>query len=140
MMSYGSGTGINYDQRWPTDGIVFENSSVRFNDITDGASNTVFMSESIRSTGADMTLTAGTTPTYPYQYTLNGSTGLNSTLQSTQGIPVTGGSVDRWHQRHEFQSQSVGRLAPVDGLARGGKHGRARSRRLLGRRGSRAVR
>jgi prepilin-type N-terminal cleavage/methylation domain-containing protein len=90
MMSYGSGTGVNYDERWPTDGIVYENSNVGFNKITDGASNTVFMSETVRSTGADITLSAGTTPTYPYQYTLNGSTGLDSTLQSTQGIPVTG--------------------------------------------------
>ena len=90
MMSYGSGTGTNYDERWPTDGIVYENSNIGFSKITDGASNTVFMSETVRSTGADMTLTAGTTPPFPYQYTLNGSTGLNSTLQSTQGIPVTG--------------------------------------------------
>jgi len=90
MISYGSGTGLNYDERWPTDGIVYENSNVGFNKITDGASNTVFMSETVRSTGADITLAAGTTPPYPYQYTLNGSTGLNSTLQATQGIPVTG--------------------------------------------------
>lgn len=90
MMSFGSGTGVNYDERWPTDGIVYENSSVRYSGVIDGASNTVFMSETVRSVGADMTLTAGTTPPWPYQYTLNGSTGLNSALQSTQGIPVTG--------------------------------------------------
>ncbi|HLJ11773.1 MAG TPA: DUF1559 domain-containing protein [Planctomycetaceae bacterium] len=90
MFSTGSGTGTNYDQRWRTDGIVFYNSSVRFQDVIDGASNTVFMSESIRSIGQDMTLPAGTTPGFPYQYTLNGSTGLNSTQQATPGIPVTG--------------------------------------------------
>jgi prepilin-type N-terminal cleavage/methylation domain-containing protein len=61
MLSMGSGTGTNYDLRWKTDGIVFENSSVRYRDITDGSSNTVFMSESIRSIGADITLPAGTT-------------------------------------------------------------------------------
>jgi prepilin-type N-terminal cleavage/methylation domain-containing protein/prepilin-type processing-associated H-X9-DG protein len=91
MVSYGSGTGTNYDLRWKTDGVVFENSSVRFRDITDGASNTVFMSESVRSTGADITLPAGTTPPFPYQYTLNGSTGVNSALQPVHGLAPTGG-------------------------------------------------
>ncbi|HVW01774.1 MAG TPA: DUF1559 domain-containing protein [Planctomycetaceae bacterium] len=90
MVSYGSGTGVNYDLRWPTDGIVFENSSVKFADITDGLSNTVAMSEATRSVGADMTLPAGTTPTFPYEYTLNGSTGVNSGLQPTQGLAPSG--------------------------------------------------
>jgi len=92
MMSYGSGTGTNYDLRWPTDGIVYENSNARFSDIRDGASNTVFMSESIRSVGADITLPAGTTPQWPYQYTLNGSTGVNSALQPVQGLAPSGGA------------------------------------------------
>jgi prepilin-type processing-associated H-X9-DG protein len=90
MVSNGSGTGLNYDERWPTDGIVYENSNVGFNKITDGASNTVFLAETVRSNGADTTLPAGILPPFPYQYTLNGSTGLNSALQPTPGIPVTG--------------------------------------------------
>jgi len=90
MASIGSGMGTNYDQRWPTDGIVHENSRVRFADVTDGASNTVFMSETVRSVGADMTLPAGTTPTFPYQYTLNGSTGVNSAKQAVQGLAPSG--------------------------------------------------
>lgn len=88
MISTGSGTGLNYDQRFKTDGLVYYNSRVRGRDITDGTSNTVFMSESIRSIGADMTLPAGATPGYPYQYTLNGSTGL--TPGAGPGITVTG--------------------------------------------------
>ncbi|HUE16201.1 MAG TPA: DUF1559 domain-containing protein, partial [Planctomycetaceae bacterium] len=49
----------------------------------------------VRSTGSDETLPAGTAPTFPFQKTLNGSTGLNSTEQFNggqpiQGIPVTG--------------------------------------------------
>ena len=92
MVSYGSGTGTNYDLRWKTDGIAFENSSGRYRDVTDGTSNTVFMSESVRSIGADMTLPAGTTPAWPYQYTLNGSTGVNSALQPVQGLAPTGGA------------------------------------------------
>jgi prepilin-type N-terminal cleavage/methylation domain-containing protein len=88
MLSTGSATGINYDQRFPTDGIVFANSHVRLRDVTDGTSHTVFMSEAIRSIGVDMTLPAGNTPGFPYQYTLNGSTGL--TPGTGPGITMTG--------------------------------------------------
>src|SRR5262249_6623096 len=90
MVNYGSATGTNYDLRWRTDGIVYENSNVRFAGITDGASNTIFMSESVRSIGADMILPAGTTPQWPYEYTLNGSTGVNSALQAAQGLAASG--------------------------------------------------
>jgi prepilin-type processing-associated H-X9-DG protein len=90
MASIGSGTGTNYDHRWPTDGVAYENSKVQFRHIKDGTSNTIFMSESIRSIGADMTLPAGQTPPFPYQYTLNGSTGVNSALQATQGLAPSG--------------------------------------------------
>ena len=92
MMSTGSGTSTYYDHRWPTDGLVHENSSTRFRDITDGTSNTVFMSESVRSIGSDLMLAAGTTPPFPYQYTLNGSTGVSSALQAVQGLAPTGGA------------------------------------------------
>ncbi len=87
MISTGSGTGVNYDDRLPTDGVFYGNSSVRFRDVTDGLTNTIFMSESIRSTGSDVTLPAGTPPPFPYQKTLNGSTGLNSTQQFSGGVP-----------------------------------------------------
>jgi prepilin-type N-terminal cleavage/methylation domain-containing protein len=95
MVSTGSATALNYDPRLPTDGVFFGNSSVRFRDVTDGLTNTIFMSESIRSTGSDETLPAGTAPPFPFQKTLNGSTGLNSTQQFSggqplQGLPVTG--------------------------------------------------
>jgi prepilin-type N-terminal cleavage/methylation domain-containing protein/prepilin-type processing-associated H-X9-DG protein len=89
MLSTGSGTGLNYDQRFKTDGIIFYNSRIKFRDITDGTSSTVFMSESIRSIGVDITLPAGTTPGFPYQYTLNGSKGL--TPGTGPGITMTGG-------------------------------------------------
>lgn len=92
MVSTGSGKGTNYDRRWPTDGIVYENSKVTFGDVRDGTSNTVVMSESTRSIGASMTLPAGTTPTAPYQYTLNGSTGVDSALQAVPGHKATGGA------------------------------------------------
>ena len=92
MVSYGSATGTNYDLRWPTDGIVYENSNVGFNGITDGSSNTVFMSEAIRSVGATVTLPAGTLPPFNYRMTLNGSTGVNSALQAIQGLAPSGGA------------------------------------------------
>ncbi|HEY4313628.1 MAG TPA: DUF1559 domain-containing protein [Pirellulales bacterium] len=88
MISTGSGTGILYDQRFTTDGITFYNSAVRYADVTDGSSNTVFMSEAIRSIGSDLTLAAGQTPGFPYQYTLNGSTGLTPGVGP--GITMTG--------------------------------------------------
>jgi prepilin-type N-terminal cleavage/methylation domain-containing protein len=92
MVSYGSGTGVNYDLRWPTDGICFENSSARMRDFTDGTSNTVAMSEAIRSVGADFTLAAGTLPKFNYQATMNGSSGVSANLQAVQGLAATGGA------------------------------------------------
>ena len=91
MISYGSGTAANYDLRWRTDGFVYENSNVRMRDATDGTSSTVIMSESIRSTGADITLPAGSLPKFNYQLTLNGSSGVNSALQPVPGLQAAGG-------------------------------------------------
>ena len=65
MLSIGSGTNLFYDQRFPTDGITFYNSAVKFRDVTDGSANTVFMSESIRSVGVDMTLPADRLRRFP---------------------------------------------------------------------------
>lgn len=92
MVSYGSGTGANYDLRWPTDGICYENSNAKMRDITDGTSNTVAMSESIRSVGADFTLPAGTLPKFNYQATMNGSSGVSANLQAVQGLAASGGA------------------------------------------------
>ena len=48
MYSYGSGTGTNYDDRYPTDGFVWENSFARMSSITDGLSQTVMLSETLK--------------------------------------------------------------------------------------------
>ena len=90
MLSFGSGKDTKYDLRWATDGIVYENSYVRFADVRDGLSNTVVLSESVRSIGSDMTLAAGTLPQFPYQYTLNGSNGVNSARQAVPGLAASG--------------------------------------------------
>jgi prepilin-type N-terminal cleavage/methylation domain-containing protein len=92
MISYGSGMNANYDLRWPTDGIVYENSNAKIRDITDGTSNTVVMSEAIRSIGADFTLAAGTLPKFNYQATMNGSSGVSASLQPVQGLAASGGA------------------------------------------------
>jgi prepilin-type N-terminal cleavage/methylation domain-containing protein/prepilin-type processing-associated H-X9-DG protein len=91
MISYGSGSSTHYDLRWPTDGIVYERSTRGFRDITDGSSNTVVMSESVRSVGEDVTLPSGSLPSFPYQLTLNGSSGVNSGLNTAPGLKATGG-------------------------------------------------
>jgi prepilin-type N-terminal cleavage/methylation domain-containing protein len=90
MASTGSGTGTNYDDRRPTDGLVFQNSSVRMRDFTDGSSNTVVMSESVRGDGTDVTLPAGTTPPFPYRKFLSGGTGTSTTGPATGGYTGSG--------------------------------------------------
>jgi len=90
MMSNGSGTGVNYDDRYRTDGVVYANSNVRIRDVSDGTSNTVFMSEAVRGDGGDATLPAGTTPNPPYTKTLSGTAGCNPGGPATGGYAGTG--------------------------------------------------
>ncbi|MBX3422672.1 MAG: DUF1559 domain-containing protein [Pirellulaceae bacterium] len=90
MVSFGSGTKTNNDLRWPTDGLVYQYSKRGFSAITDGASNTIALSETVRSAGDDFTLAAGTLPKFPYQATLNGSGGLSAALNPTPGIKISG--------------------------------------------------
>lgn len=73
MWSTGSGSGTNYDDRHPTDGVVFTGSAIRFAEVTDGTSNSVLAAEAIRGDGIDAVLPAGTTPTFPYRKVLSGS-------------------------------------------------------------------
>ncbi len=54
------------------------------------------MSETTRSKGDDVTLPSGTTPGYPYQKTLNGSSGVSSGLNAIPGIRATGAPWDNW--------------------------------------------
>lgn len=90
MVSVGSGTGSTYDQRWPTDGVVHEKSAVRLSQVTDGASRTVFLSETVRSAGDDVALPTGATPSFPFQKTLNGSSGVSPAKQAVPGYAATG--------------------------------------------------
>lgn len=47
MFNYGSGTGTNYDDRYRTDGMVWDNSWAQFRDCTDGTSQTVLLAETV---------------------------------------------------------------------------------------------
>ncbi len=122
MVSTGSGTGTFYDDRRPTDGLVHQNSSVRMRDFTDGTSNTVFMSESIRGDGIDVTLPGGTTPPRPYRKMLSAGTGT-----STAG-PATGGYVGSgsgW-PGGTIQNPDLAAVMPHHTGWRGGSAGSAR--------------
>jgi prepilin-type N-terminal cleavage/methylation domain-containing protein/prepilin-type processing-associated H-X9-DG protein len=90
MVSYGSSTATHYDIRFRTDGIVAAGIASRYRDILDGSSNTIIVSESVRSVGPDLVYAAGTLPKFPYQLTVNGSGGVNSALHATPGMTASG--------------------------------------------------
>jgi type II secretory pathway pseudopilin PulG len=101
MVSFGSATADgagrcywNFAQ--PTDGIVYEKSKVRIRHVTDGLSKTVIASEAVRSiTAVSDPVTFASPPPQPYQYTLNGSTGWNSTtLVGPAGATPTTSAID----------------------------------------------
>lgn len=100
MVSIGSATADGQGRMYwnfsrPTDGIVFENSKVRTSQISDGLSKSVIGSEAVRSIGNDTNFPAGSPPPFPYQYTLNGSAGWNSTtLIPPSGSTPTTESID----------------------------------------------
>jgi len=91
LASYGSNRGKNYDFRWVTDGPFNAVRGMPFSHIIDGLSNTVLMSETVRSEGNDQTRASGELPPRPYHMTLNGSSGVSSAMQSSQGMLATGG-------------------------------------------------
>jgi len=64
MYSYGSGTGTNYDDRYPTDGFVWENSFARLSAISDGLSQTVMLSETLKG---DKINSTGPMPMAPHR-------------------------------------------------------------------------
>ncbi len=90
MVSSGSGTGTTYDLRRRTDGVAYVNSAVRIGDVTDGMSNTVFMSETVRGDGTDVTLPAGVTPPWPYRKMLSGTSGSSPSATGGVGFRGTG--------------------------------------------------
>ncbi|MBN1910511.1 MAG: DUF1559 domain-containing protein [Pirellulales bacterium] len=62
MACGGSGAGTNYDLRYPSDGLFWNGSAVRFRDVRDGTSHTIVMSESLLGLDLD---TTGSQPADP---------------------------------------------------------------------------
>jgi prepilin-type N-terminal cleavage/methylation domain-containing protein len=56
----GSGTGTYYDDRFPTDGLFWQDSATTIGQITDGTSNTLLMSEALLGLGLDSSGPAAT--------------------------------------------------------------------------------
>ncbi len=94
MVSTGSGTKTYYDLRHRNDGIAGVNSRVKMGDISDGTSNSVMISETVRGDGTDITLPAGTTPQRPYRKMLSGTSGSNPS--ATGGVPGFRGTGSGW--------------------------------------------
>lgn len=53
VANVGSGTGTFYDPRYPTDGVFWDGSAVKFAGVVDGTSNTMFMSQCYLGAGYD---------------------------------------------------------------------------------------
>jgi prepilin-type N-terminal cleavage/methylation domain-containing protein len=62
MVNGGTGSGVFYDTRFPVDGVFWNESKVRVAEITDGTSNTLFVSETLRGACATTTGNAATFP------------------------------------------------------------------------------
>lgn len=90
MFSYGSGTGTNYDDRYRTDGMVWENSWARFKDCTDGTSSTVLLAETVLGDQSTATVPS---PTLPHRRIANWS-GTSSMPAGQPGF-TTGGNLIR---------------------------------------------
>ncbi len=53
VVSFGSGLSTYYDDRYPNDGLFWQDSKVRLTDIIDGSSNTLMVSETLLGLGLD---------------------------------------------------------------------------------------
>lgn len=142
MFSYGSGTGTNYDDRYPTDGIVWEDSWARFGDISDGTSNTVLLSEALIGDGEVSTVmpvgnllhrriaswggSRGNPPPQP-GFSLGGSTISNpdlSTIVPSQISSYRGNRGESWIRGVPYAVVSNGYLTPNHPLPDVNVHGR----------------
>lgn len=86
VVCVGSGRGGNNDPRFPTDGLFWEGSAVRFVDIADGSSNTLMWSQALV---ADSSLpnTVGNPPNGPQRqsFSISSTTGDGDNFYATGG-------------------------------------------------------
>lgn len=91
MANSGSGTSVAgstafYDPAFPTDGLFWFDSRIRFADITDGASNTLLMAEALRGPGTDLSSTPIASLPKPYNVSASLSTGRSRVGTSPGGV------------------------------------------------------
>ena len=103
MFSYGSGTGTNYDDRYRTDGMVWENSWARFKDCTDGTSSTVLLAETVLG---DQVNASVPSPTLPHRRIANWS-GTSSMPAGQAGFAIGGALIQNPDLRTIFPSQTT---------------------------------
>jgi prepilin-type N-terminal cleavage/methylation domain-containing protein/prepilin-type processing-associated H-X9-DG protein len=75
-----------YDPAFPTDGVFWFDSGVRLTDITDGTSNTVVLSESLRGTAVNLTGTPLSAVPRPYRVAANLSAGRSRVGTAPGGV------------------------------------------------------
>jgi prepilin-type N-terminal cleavage/methylation domain-containing protein/prepilin-type processing-associated H-X9-DG protein len=81
MSNGGSGEGVGYDTRFPTNGVFWAGSRVALTAITDGTSNTMLMAEALRGHGSD---TTGPQPAAPRRQA-SSMTGVAHTISGQPG-------------------------------------------------------
>jgi len=144
MISIGSGTGTNYDDRYVTDGMAWMNSAMKHRDITDGTSNTVMMSETLMGDRID---SVGGLPPFPYRrigswggssnanpppgWTMGGTLISNPNLASIlpsvtswAGGQARTGRGQAWIRGVPFSTCTTGYLTPNSRIPDIGLHGR----------------
>ena len=139
MFSYGSGTGVNYDDRFRTDGMVWENSWAKFSDCLDGTSNTVLTAETVLGDQ----INGAPSPTPPHRRIANWQgtasnpagqgfmLGANliqnpdlSTVFPSQTTTFTGNRGQSWIRGVPFATVINGYLTPNHAIPDIGIHGR----------------
>ena len=99
MFSNGNGVGTNYDDRYRTNGMVYEHSWTRFRDVIDGTSNTVLMAEAVLGDGY---IGPEPSPILPHRRTASWSG--SSSQPGTPGFFLGGTVISNPDLESEFRS------------------------------------